>query len=858
MERNSLVQRWEELVNRVEMPSHLQSLETEDKIECIGTALTEANHHIDSMQLKIEKYDTYCGLLNADLEESQRAVSALQADLSALTSEREHLSEKMEALVYEHEKLSSQTREAELENGKLHNEISSLKDKLEQKAAIEEQISTIDDLVGDALSESETENLVSGSVSIDSLEEMLRKLIENHANLSSMQPAHADLGDGLHSQKDDATLHLERSTDVHYKEEADVDRYKIDLEESLNELMHVKEERDRSLEKHISLSALHEEGKKSHFSDIMELKSGMNQVCKSFGEVQNLLSNALFVDLESYRKLGAGLESCMEGNNATYMVVSSVTKEHDGILHWSSANKRSSVSADPWSDFDTIDHYDDNTIVEVIHLFGHQLKELMVEVNSLKERINMHSSLAQEQDKTLSKLMASIQREMTSQKESCETMKKEVSEQDKKIAALRGNIAYLYEACINSIIVLENGKAELDGKKVESSDVGINLETPSFDDGIFEECVKTMTDRLLLAAKGFASIKTEFLDSNQKEMKATITNLQRELQEKDVQRDKICSELVKQIKDVEAAASSYSQDLQAFRSQEHNLKKQVEAIEEERKILEQRVDELQERQKTADELEEKMRSQTNLLSSKDQEIEALMHALDEEEAQMEELTNKIVTLENVVQQKNQEIENLESSRGKVMKKLSITVSKFDELHQLSASLLSEVEKLQSQLQERDTEISFLRQEKLMSLLSELENLREVVESKDVMLQVEKSKVEELNRRTETLETSLHEKESQLNLLEGVEETAKGAGTSSEIVEMNEWSSSGAFITPQVRSLRKGNNNDHIAIAVDEDPGSTSRMEDEEDDKVHGFKSLTTSKIVPRFTRPLTDLIDGLW
>ena len=28
--------------------------------------------------------------------------------------------------------------------------------------------------------------------------------------------------------------------------------------------------------------------------------------------------------------------------------------------------------------------------------------------------------------------------------------------------------------------------------------------------------------------------------------------------------------------------------------------------------------------------------------------------------------------------------------------------------------------------------------------------------------------------------------------------------------------------------------------------------------VHGFKSLTTSRIVPRFTRPVTDMIDGLW
>lgn len=47
--------------------------------------------------------------------------------------------------------------------------------------------------------------------------------------------------------------------------------------------------------------------------------------------------------------------------------------------------------------------------------------------------------------------------------------------------------------------------------------------------------------------------------------------------------------------------------------------------------------------------------------------------------------------------------------------------------------------------------------------------------------------------------------------------------------MNEWTTSGSFVTPQVRSLRKGNS-DHVAIAVDADPSSTNRIEDEEDDK----------------------------
>lgn len=289
----------------------------------------------------------------------------------------------------------------------------------------------------------------------------------------------------------------------------------------------------------------------------------------------------------------------------------------------------SSVYSDSWSEVGTIDHYNDNTIIENFHLLGHKLQEFLVEVSSLKERIHMHSSSAREQDKTLSKLMTNIQREITSRRESFEKIETEVNKRDLQLIALRGNVAHLYESCINSVTVLENGKTELLEEKVEFPDQRINLKTPSFDDEISEECVKTLADRLLLAANGFASIKTEFLDANQKEMKATITNLQRELQEKDVQRDIICADLVKQIKDAEAAAKRYSQELHSLRMEEHDLKKQVEVIEGEKKkqieviegekkILEQRIKELQDRQGIAAELEDKVRSQTGLLAAKDQ------------------------------------------------------------------------------------------------------------------------------------------------------------------------------------------------------------------------------------------------
>jgi len=621
MERNSLVQRWEELVNKIDMPSHLRSMEMDDRIEWVGRALAEANHHVDSLQLKLERYESYCGLLNADLEESQRRLSALHEDLRAHTSEREHLSEKLEALRHECEKLSVQTRGTELENENLHNEVTSLKDQLEQKAEIEEQIFTIDgklkklrDIVGDALSESETEYRVSDGANIDSLEELLRKLIENHASLNDQLKRKAELeeqiftidgkitqlrdlvGDALseseteyrvsdganidsleellrklienharlkdqlkqkaeiEEQKDDPTLH---------NEQADIDRYKKDLEAALSELEQLKEEGERTLEKQISLSGevealskrteelqellnqeeqksasareklniavrkgkslvqqrdslkqtigemsvemehlkseinkrehtiaeheqklsqlstypdrlealesessllkhrleenehhlqekeyslklilnklgeidvggeghvsdpvkkvewvgklcsdlhnsvasleqetrkskraselllaelnevqerndsfqeelakvadelvdlrrerdsaeaaklealshleklstSHEEEKKSHFYELVELKSSMIQVWKGFGEVQNLLAKAFFTDLESFRNVEAAIESCMKGNNTPNMMGSSFSEEHDGILRKSSDDK---------------------------------------------------------------------------------------------------------------------------------------------------------------------------------------------------------------------------------------------------------------------------------------------------------------------------------------------------------------------------------------------------------------------------------------------------------------------------------------------------------------------------------------
>ncbi|XP_058002136.1 trans-Golgi network-localized SYP41-interacting protein 1-like isoform X2 [Hevea brasiliensis] len=1181
MERNQLVQRWEELLDRINMPAHLQSMEPEDRIQWLGNALCEAYNDRNSLLQNIDKLQNYCGSLTADLEQSQERISCLnveleetqrrlstcQMDIQEVIRERDNLFERLEIQSFDHEKLSAKAVQLGLDNEKLQTEVTALQEKLLQKLGNEEhiqqmngEICRLQDLVCDALKDPGAKDLISGGNSIECLEGLLRKLIENYAPLSLMKPVLKDAVEEQHAKEADTNLGEERIRDILDNLESDVALLKRDaedstepnvgvlkkeLEEKLSELVLVKEERDRYVEKQQSLiceiealerqkmelqellsqeeqkstsvrdklnvavrkgksliqqrdslkqsikemstelehlkseikhrenslaeyelkmrdlttfsdkvealeseslflrnrlaeserilqekehnltmvlntlgdidlsgeiynsdpikkleqvvnfcrdlhaavasseeesrksrraaelllaelnevqdrndslqeelakvsielaqlsndrevaevakyealsrleklSLDHIEEKKKQYSGLALLKSAADQLRKSFSDINNLLAGFFSKDLEFLQNLESGMKSCLNRAEADLVVRVPLFSAYDDITASNLGNKGNFMFVDFSSETNMLEHLDDDFISEVCI----SLQEFIKEIAAVNKMLHEHTAAFHKQASSLSKLMGSTCRDMSSQKESFEAMKQDVKliesngkEKDMQIVTLRRNIALLHEACTRSLTEIENRKAEVVANSLAARNLGINLKPATYGDGGLpfggesyfssEEHVKTTAEKLLLAVKDLASLKGEIIEGNEKEMKITISNLQKELQEKDIQRERICKDLVSQIKQAEAAATSYSRDLQSSKSQVHDLEKKVDMIEVERNSLEQRVKELQDQQTISTELQEKVRSLTDTLNAKDQEIEALMQALDEEEIQMDDLTKKVGELEKIVQQKKLDIENLEASRGKVVKKLSTTVSKFDELHLFSESLLAEVEKLQSQLQDRDAEISFLRQEltrctndalvasqisnkrnsdELYELLtwiatvfsldvnlddsSQVHEQREIIqkkitsvlselESRDALLQIKRSKVDDLTRRVEILEKSLREKESQLNVLE-VGDMGQPTSTSSEILEVepviNKWTVPGPSTASQVRSLRKVNN-DQVAIAIDMDPGGTSRLEDEDDEKVHGFKSLTSSRIVPKFTRPVTDMIDGLW
>ncbi|KAM7264917.1 hypothetical protein ACFE04_002600 [Oxalis oulophora] len=642
------------------------------------------------------------------------------------------------------------------------------------------------------------------------------------------------------------------------------------------------------------LSLVDLQEKRKRYSELLALKLGAAEIWESFSDVNNILGNVFSKDLEYLYNLKSSLEFCLRRTGDVPFL-----SAFGGTVPSFSVNKENVLSMDSWSDSLLPKHFDESSMAEVSSNIRNYLQQVMTDLNSVKEQLQTHSVSVHQQASSLFEVMQIIHGEMSSQQELLETMQNEIShlqssekEKEEENSVLRRNIGILYEACSRSITEIDNKKiGEFDGARLSS-----------------EEFIKIVADRLLLAVKDFASVKAETLESNQQELKVTVANLQKELQEKDIQNHRVCEELVSRIKQVEVVSASYLRELESSQNQ-------VEFLKEEWKTMEQKVKELNSVQDTVAQLQNKATSLTDVVAAKDQEIEALMQALDEEEAQMEDLRNKIEELEKAIRQKNTDYEKLEASRGKVAKKLSVTVSKFDELHDLSENLLAEVEKLQSQIQDRDSEISFLRQEvtrctndvlvasqmsnkktseeihelltwldsnisrvevddkhvddsrsgeealeyketikkKIMSVLCELEDVRAVSQSSDTFLQVERSKVEELTQRAESLEKIIEEKQHQVG------DSSQGNSGTSEIVEVepviNKWSVPGT--ASQVRSLRKVNN-DQVAIAIDADAEDSHRLDDEDDDKVHGFRSLTSSRIIPKFTRPVSDLVDGLW
>uniref|UniRef100_A0A7N0R8J7 Uncharacterized protein n=1 Tax=Kalanchoe fedtschenkoi TaxID=63787 RepID=A0A7N0R8J7_KALFE len=1137
MERNNVVQRLEQVLDKINMPSHLRSIEAESRIEWLGCALSDAHQRSSTLQERIDHLETLCEKLTAELEESQRSFSDIKSVLEITIKDKEGLQRSLADITHNMDYVQETAATLELKNNKLQIEIDGLQEKLDKNkdyiGETENGIKRMLVLICTALQDPSLNESDSVGYDLLYLEEILRKLIDDHARLSVVNSTSREL-DHSAVEKADSTPGESGEMTTSDHDGSVMNSLKKELEEALGNLTHVEEERDSYMEKYQSLcneieavrkrseelqlllsqeeqksaslreklnvavrkgkslvqqrdslkqtieemnikvdsmtseinhhrstiaqyedkckdlssyveivqasesenqmlrsqlndterylheerhtvslmlntlndikvnggfnsndpveklqqlgkaygnllaskassdqesvkskkaaelllaelnevqdrndglqdelskvadevsdlskanksleaakaealsqlakfSASQKEEQKKRNIQLVELKSGVDQLRKYFEDIILLLADVFSMDTEFFKSLELGLNA----SDGTYVYGGTLFKEHDdnqkaifdsGIPSWEKL-----IASYSWLTCKTPEQFNGNAMDDICGYIEHQVRDCTSRINYVKEKLQSYQILKTQEAARVSTKLRSVQGEIASRIKSLE------NEREIEKGALLKNIALLYEACADSIREVGNKKAMMSRDNPSFMDIELNVGAAETEEGHFfsEEHIRALSVRLTTAVKDLSNIEDETGKADRMEMKNTIANLQKEIQEKDIQRERICMELAGQIKRAEAAATNYSRDLELATAQVHDLERQLNAIGKEKNLLEQKRKELEDEKTASVELQERVRSMTGMLSAKDQEIESLMQALDEEESEMEVMSKKIEQMEEELQQKSKELVKLEAAHNKALRKLSVTVSKFDELHDLSANLLAEVEKLQLQVQERDEEVSFLRQEvtrctndillasqskknsdeiielfewlktetsrvdlmgsspkdmklhdahvykesiqnQISYVISELEDLRHVAESRNEMLQAEKNKVRELIRRGESLETALRQKEAQLNLLEEAPASSENRGI--EPLENNNWVIYGPSTSSQVRSLRKSNN-DQVAIAVEDDPATSSKLEDEDEDKVHGFKSLTTSRIVPRFTRPVSDMVDGLW
>ncbi|URE41598.1 hypothetical protein MUK42_05277 [Musa troglodytarum] len=620
---------------------------------------------------------------------------------------------------------------------------------------------------------------------------------------------------------------------------------------------------------------LHSEESKKQVDNLVELNSGIGQIKKVCFEFSDLLISSFtrHADLLSY--IGTFVDSIEKQLNCEILT----DLPSDFLFHEENLNSHHAAS-----ELQLYELSEEQSVAENIAFSIQYVLECVSECNDLKRKIHKHFFSLDQQASHLLKIMEAVERKFSSQKEESDSLKRVIAElelsirgKEDEICVIKRNLSLLYQACSDLITDIENGNSQiaennlaLVGQSVtrsRQSPSGIGRQDLGNHQILTDDSIISLVDKLFLIVKGTRNDETT-------ELKAMISELQRELGERDVHTSRIAEELVSQIRNAEAVAKRSLTELDSAKTTICSLEKQVESMENDNRLLESRVAELKDLEASRDGLHERINSLNDSLTVKDQEIEALMEALDEEEAQVDDLENRNKELKNMVEEKNRTLDNLEASHEKTLAKLSTTVTKFDELYNLSESLVAEVENLQLQLQSQESEVSFLRQEVTRctnELLASQEinkkhssEVHELLKWFDMTISRFGSSNLHMNGEdnqirlyTDILDKSIASFMAELDDLrmKVSQQTSRTLPGPSEVEQMKNESASAGIVT-HMRSGRKFNN-DQIAIAIDTEKDDHV-IDDEDDDKAHGFKSLTMSRIIPRVSRPITDKIDGMW
>lgn len=252
-----------------------------------------------------------------------------------------------------------------------------------------------------------------------------------------------------------------------------------------------------------------------------------------------------------------------------------------------------------WSNDNLHEISSSGNITEFCGSLLHNLDQFVVDVSHLEENVSKH--------------LASWHNQINIVCNSIDTVFKSIGTgTNSENAALGERIALLHGACSSVLVEIESRKAELVGNH------NFNMSLHQVDEDSSIESVRSMVNRLSSAVKELVVANAETVERNEKEMKVTIANLQRELHEKDIQSDRMCNELVGQVKEAQAGAKIFAEDLQSASARMRDMQDQLGILVQERDSMTQRIKELKAGQASHSELQEKVTSLSDVLAAKDQ------------------------------------------------------------------------------------------------------------------------------------------------------------------------------------------------------------------------------------------------
>jgi chromosome segregation ATPase len=254
-----------------------------------------------------------------------------------------------------------------------------------------------------------------------------------------------------------------------------------------------------------------------------------------------------------------------------------------------------------------MDDTDERQVLHHLAIACRALSECVKDCNDLKRSIDEHGFSVEQKATELFDVMSNLQNRLTSQHNELESLRakfvelqSEMKERDEEIASERRNMSLLYEACTSSVAEIEGMTDIYPGNQSYAHSA--------------DERIKSIVEQLVLAVKTSRNSN----EGGTKELKATVLELQQELQAKDIQISTISSELSYQLRAAESSAKQLSVELEGAKMEVHNLARQVDMLHNENKALETQVNELKNMESVASEQHGRIKELTDELSRKDQ------------------------------------------------------------------------------------------------------------------------------------------------------------------------------------------------------------------------------------------------